>query len=288
VLELQNLQNRVPFGPANDPAQCVPWDPPVTRFDLAWLKGPFITLQRDRLTKMTAAIASTNQEIEKLRAEATHPIEAIGLRQANGNILKTGSDVMAERTLRTHAQDQIVRGILALRRPLELVVVPLLRNMDRASQTADTLRQRIFSKEACLSRATLGGLTGAGFAQLKANYAAMLCNLAPIELFAYAQRALDDGSADSLPILDSIRLENFRRKKDDRAFLNAKLLELANIPEFNEAGPLLDEVQAIHKQALLLWAQFANDTSRVSSMKLAVGLAKLGVKDPDDPYADLA
>jgi hypothetical protein len=287
MLELQTLLSRVPFGPANDPAQCVPWDPPVSRFDLAWLRGPFVTLQRGRLTKMTDAIASTNQEIEKLRAEATHPIE-IGNRQANGNLLRTGNDAALERTLRTHAQEQIVRGIIALRRPLDLIVVPLLRNMDRAAQTADTLRQRIFSKEACLSRASIGGLSVAAFAQLKANYAAMLCNLAPIELFAYAQRALDDGSADSLPILDSIRLENFRRKRDDRAFLNSKLLELANIPEFNEAGPLLDEVQAIHKQALLLWAQFANDTSRVSSMKIALGVSKLGVKDPTDPYADLA
>jgi hypothetical protein len=286
MLELQTLQNRVPFGPANDPAQCVPWDPPVTRFDLGWLKGPFITLQRDRLAKITAAIAATNTEIDKLRAQATH-VGTIGLQQANGNILRTGDDVMAERTLRTHAQDQIVRGILLLRKPLDLIVLPLLRNMDRAAQTADTLRQRIFSKEACLSRASLTGLNVAGFAQLKANYAAMLCNLAPIELFAYAQRALDDGSADSLPILDSIRLENFRRKKDDRAFLNSKLLELANIPEFNEAGPLLDEVQGIHKTALLLWAQFSNDTSRVSSMKIAMGVSKLGVKDPTDPYADL-
>jgi hypothetical protein len=38
-----------------------------------------------------------------------------------------------------------------------------------------------------------------------------------LELFAYAQRGIDDGSAESLPLLDSIRLESFRRKKDNRA-----------------------------------------------------------------------
>lgn len=91
-------------------------------------------------------------------------------------------------------------------------------------------------------------------------------------------------------LLNAIRVENFRGPKDSRAFLNAKLLELANIPEYNEAIPILDEIQAIHKGALLLWAQFSNDTSRVSSMKIAVGVGKLGrdqVADPNDPYADL-
>jgi hypothetical protein len=88
-------------------------------------------------------------------------------------------------------------------------------------------------------------------------------------------------------VLDSIRLENFRRPKDSRAFLNAKLLELAQIPEFTEASSILDEVQLIHKQAQLLWATFVKDTSRVSIMKMSLGLNKTGTKDPNDPYSDL-
>jgi hypothetical protein len=112
--------------------------------------------------------------------------------------------------------------------------------------------------------------------------------LAPIELFAAAQRQLDAGDPDSLCFLDAIRTENFRRPKESRAFLNSALLQLAVIPEYNESQPLLDEIQGIHQQALLLWAQFANDTSRVSSMKIAMGVSKLTTKDPTDPYADLA
>jgi hypothetical protein len=288
MLELQNLQSRVPFGPASSPAECAPWPQPVSAFNLSWLKGTFVVDQRNRLGRVTTAIAATNVEIEKLRKEASAPIE-VGQRQTNGIVLRSGSDVAMERTLRTHAQNQIVRGIVALREPLEKTVLPLMRDIDRASQTSDTLRQRVFSKEACLSRASLTKIAGdrAAFAQLKADYAAWLKCLAPIELFNMAQRCLDDGSPEALPLLDSIRLENFRRPKDSRAFLNAKLLELAQIPEFTEASSILDEVQLIHKQAQLLWATFVNDTSRVSIMKMSLGLNKTGTKDPNDPYSDL-
>jgi hypothetical protein len=188
---------------------------------------------------------------------------------------------------RTIAQRQLLNDIIEIRKPLDLTVVPVLRDLSRASFTADTLRERIFSKEACLSRASLAGLDRAGFARLKADYKTMLHDLAPIELFAAAQRALDDGSADSLPFVDAIRVENFRRPKESRAFLNAKLLELANVPEFTESQGLLDEVKNCNQQALLLWAQFQDHSSRVSTMKMALGMSKLGVKDPNDPYADL-
>jgi hypothetical protein len=286
MLELQNLQNRVPFGPANDPGQCTAWNPPVARFDLAWLKGSFVPAQRDRLGKITGAIQTANGEVEKLRAAFVVP-KPSGQRQPNGNVLLTGEDHSAARTIRTHAQNQLVRDVIALREPLEKIVYPILRDMSRASFTVDTLRERVFSREACLSRASLTSLDRAGFAALKANYAIMLKHLAPIELFAAAQRALDSGSAEDLPFIDAIRVENFRRPKDSRAFLNAKLIELVNIPEWNDAQPLLDEVQSANKQALLLWAQFQNHSSRVNLMKLSLGLNKFGVKDPNDPYADL-
>lgn len=278
----QALTARVPFGPANDPGACAPWPQPVSAFNLSWLKGVFVIDQRDRLAKVTSAIASANGEVDKLRAAFTFTKPA-GLRAPNGNVLLTGEDHAAARTIRTHAQNQLVHTITLLREPLDKVITPIIRDMARASFTCDTLRARVFNKESCLSRASLTGLDRAGFAALKANYATML---EPIELFAYAQRCLDDGSAESLPLLDSIRLENFRRKKDDRAFLNGKLLSLANIPEYNEAGPLLYEVQNASEQAQLLRAQFNGDTSRASLMKMSLGLGKLSTADPQNPYAD--
>ncbi len=285
MLELQTLTGRVAFGPQNDPGACAPWNPPVAQFNLQWLKGSFVPAQRDRLAKVNGALQTANGEVEKLRAAFVAP-KPIGQRQPNGNVLLTGEDHALALTNRTAAQNQLVRNIIALREPLDKIVLPVLRDMQRASATADTLRQRVFSKEACLSRASLTGLDRAGFAQLKANYATMLCNLEPIELLQYAQRCLDDGSAESLSLLDSIRLENFRRKKDNRSFLNTTLLSLANVPEYNEAGPLLDEVQNANEHAVMLWSQFNGHTSRVNLMKLSLGLNKFGTKDPDDPYAD--
>ena len=279
------LLPRVLFGPNEKPQECSPWPKPVSAFNLTWLKGTFVPDQRDRLARVMDAITKANTEIDKLRDKGTVP--EVGQRQANGIVLRSGNDAALERTLRTHAQQQLVRDILALRQPLDLLVVPILKDMARASFTADTLRDRVFSKEACLSRASLTSLDRAGFAALKASYTTWLKDLSPIELFGYAQRCIDDGSAESLPLLDSIRLENFRRKKDDRAFLNAKLLELANVPEFTEAGTLLDEVKSDNQQAMLLWAQFGNHSSRVSVMKIAMGVSNLGVRDPKDPYADM-
>lgn len=288
-LELQTLQQRIPFGPANDPAQCKPWNPPVSQFNLAWLKSSFVPFQRDRLAKVMAAIEDANKEIEKLRAGGTQP-EVIGDRMANGIVLRSGIEQVMQRERRTVAQKQLLNSIIELRKPLDKIVTPILRDMERASHTAETLAERVFNKESCLARATL---TSAGdrasFAALKANYAVMLKGLAPIELFYMAQRCLDDGSPEALPLLDSIRVENFGRSKSDRAFLNAALLALAVVPEFNEAQPLLEEVKQCHKQALLAWAAFANATNGVSTMKIAMGLNKFNVKDPDpnDPYQDL-
>lgn len=269
------LLPRVPFGPAGSPGEQAPWPVPVSAFNLSWLKGTFVPSQRDRLAKVTDAITAANTQIEKLRSQATAPIE-VGTRQPNGNVLRSGNDAQLERTLRTHAQRQTVDAIIRIRQDLDPTVPPILRDMARASLTADALRQRVFDKLSCLSRCSLTGLDRAGFAALKANYAAILKDLAPIELFNFAQRCIDDSSAESLPLLDSIRLENFRRKKDDRAFMNARLVDLVNVPEFNEAQPLLDDVQAINKQALLVWAEFHDQAGRANLLRTGVGLTKVG------------
>jgi hypothetical protein len=269
------LLPRVPFGPVNDPAQCAPWPQSVSAFNLAWLKGVFTPAQRDRLASVTDAINAATTQIEKARSQAVNPIE-VGNRLPNGTVLRTANDAQLEHTVRTHAAKQVVGEIIKIRNATDPIIVPILKDMARASLTADTLRQRVFDKLSCLSRASLQGLDRAAFAALKANYAAILKDLAPIELTAYAQRAIDDGSAESLALLDSIRLENFRRKKDDRAFLNARLVELVIVPEFNEAGPLLDEVQTANQTALKMHAQFHDHSAHARVMKMTSGLGKLG------------
>jgi hypothetical protein len=275
------LLPRVPFGPANDPAQCAPWPKPVSAFNLEWLKGTFVVDQRDRLARIQAAISAANTHIEQVRLQASGPV-VVGVKAPNGNILRSGNDANLEHQLRTHAKNQIVAKIIEIRNSLDKLVPPLLRDSARASLTADTLKQRVFDKLSCMSRASVSGLLDrtvldrAGFAQLKSDYANMLRHLSPIELTAYAQRAIDDGSADAICLLDSIRIENFRRPKDDRGFLNASIVQLAQVPEFDAAGLLLDEVQAINKQANLLWADFLGQTNRATLLRMDNALSQLG------------
>ncbi|MGH9641955.1 MAG: hypothetical protein ACRD3Q_05975 [Terriglobales bacterium] len=125
MLQLENLQGRVPFGPATDPAQCAPWPKPVSAFNLSWLKSTFVTDQRDRLARVKDAIGKANAEIEKIRAGGTVPA-IVGQRQPNGNILRSGDDLAAERSLRTHAQKQLVSEIIEIRQKLDPVVPPIL------------------------------------------------------------------------------------------------------------------------------------------------------------------
>jgi hypothetical protein len=266
------LLPRIPFGPSDsDPEQCGPWSPPVSQFNLSWLKNTFVISQRDRLAKVTDAVAKANTEIEKLRAQGTRSIE-VGQRQPNGVVLRSSNDTQLENALRTHAQMQLVRDVIALRQPLDLTVIPIIKDMNRASLVCDTLRNRVFDKISCLARATLTGVKPAELAAYKASVMCTIHNVAPIELNRMIQAALDDGGGDSLPLLDCLRMENFARPKDQRGADNARLLALANVPEFNEAGPLLDEVQNCYQQATLLWAQFGQHSSRASLMKMSVGL----------------
>jgi hypothetical protein len=159
--------------------------------------------------------------------------------------------------------------------------------MARASLTVDTLRERVFDKISCLARAGVTGLKAPEVMAYKASVMNAYRDVSPVELNRLIQAAIDDGSGDSLVVLDVLRMLNFSRPKDDRGGENARLLALANVPEFTEAAPLLDEVQDLNKQANLLWAQFQNHSNRVSIMKMSAGLQKFQTANPQDPYADL-
>lgn len=97
--------------------------------------------------------------------------------------------------------------------------------MHRASYTAQTLSARVFDKLSCLSRFT-AGLGKLELAALKANLALFVRGMSAIELHRLCQNSIDDLSPQSLVLLDVIRVENFGRKKDDRAFENARLVSL--------------------------------------------------------------
>ncbi len=280
------LLPRIPFGPADgDPEQCAPWNPPVSQFSLSWLKGTFVPAQRDRLARVTDAVTKANTEIENLRGKGTRP--ELGQRQANGVVLRSSNDAELEQRLRVHAQQQLVRDIIALRQPLDLTVIPIIKDMNRASLVCDSLRFRVFDKISCLARASMLDMKPVELMAYKASASRVIHNVSPVELNRMIQACLDDGGGNSLPLLDCLRMENFSRVKAERGGENAVLIALAQVPEFNEAQPLLDEVQNCYKQATLLWAQFGNHSSRVSLMKMSVGLAKVSRVDAQDRYGDM-
>ena len=94
---------------------------------------------------------------------------------------------------------------------------------------------------ACLGRAN-AGLKFNELVALKASYIEMLHKVSPVELHRIAQGCLDDGGANSLPLLDCCRMVNFARSKDDKSFMNQTIINLAQVPEFTTAQPLLQSV----------------------------------------------
>ena len=119
-------------------------------------------------------------------------------------------------------------------------------------------------------------------AALKANYATLIRGMAPIELNRLAQNAIDDGSMQSIVLLDCIRVENFGRKhKDDRAFENAALLQLIRVAEHDQAQPLLQQVIDHYNVAYAAWADFSGKANRATWASSVCPL-KLKSKEKDN------
>ena len=266
------LLPRIPFGNPSRPDEQSPWPgiPPL-QFDLAWLQRDFAPAQQARLKQITDAIAAANQKIEQVRARATNGFE-LGQPTKNGVVLRTGAETRLMQEVQTHAQRQVVDQIIKIKNAVDPVALPVLRDMQRASLTAGTLAERVFSKIACLGRAN-AGLKFQELATLKASYMAMLAHIAPIELHRIAQACLDDASANSLPLLDCCRMVNFQRSRDDKSFLNATIVSLAQVPEYDTSQPLLQSVIDANNTAVQQWAVFKRD-DRGATLKIVQGLGK--------------
>jgi len=279
------LKPRIDFGGQ-------PWPIVVSAFDLSWLKSQLVPAQRQRLDKVTALVTDGTKRIEAERKHATdgpgHDILAsIGQRLPNGNIVRSGEEQRLQRDIRSHAARQVVDRIIQIRQSLDQTVPPILRDMQRASLTAATLQERVFDKFSCLWRAS-AGMNLQDTAALKADYAEILEKAEPMELTKIAQRAIDDGSAQSLVLVDCLLRENFRRPRSERNFLNAALLNLVNVPEFNEAGPLLQEVVDLNNQALTAWAEFNGQANRATTLRIGQGLGRMSlaptITEPQEEY----
>lgn len=121
----------------------------------------------------------------------------------------TGNDSRLQAEVRSHARRQTIKLISDIKTAMDGTVVPILKQMQTASDTAKEYGGRHFDKYSFLRRAK-----GAGNAmesiQLRAAYAAILEDIEPRELTAFAQGAIDSGDA---VLADCIQRENFMRPR---------------------------------------------------------------------------
>ena len=266
------LNPRIDFGGQQ-------WQPPVASFDLAWLKSQFHPAQVSRRDRVIAAIQSGEARVEKARKDAVGSVPVIGDVRPNGSVYRSAAHQQLQAAAKSVADAQVVNQIRAIRTEIDSLVLADLQNMERASLAAKTLSERAFSQIACLGRVNMTGWTTADLVAYKANYASLIRGIAAIELHRIAQGCLDDGSPLALIQLDVIRVENFSRKKDDRPFHNATLLDLINVPEFNaavgtESQPgLLRQVISLHREAGAAWAGFLGRVGQASIQRIARGLS---------------
>jgi len=258
------LQPRIDFGGQ-------PFPSVVSTFDIPWLEN-FARQQEARLTTVTTTISEGGKLVDKARAEAVNaPSMTFGDRRPNGVVLKTAQDNIDEQRFRTHAARQVLQNVIEIRNRYTSQLVPTLKDMERASITAKTLAERVFDKYSCLWRAS-ADMKLVDSIELRAQYATILAHSEPIELTKIAQRAIDDGSPASLILMDCVIRENFRRPRADRNFANTDLMNLVNVPEFNQAQPILKRVVDLHVQAMAAYQTFVNNTNRATQMKIASGL----------------
>lgn len=276
------LHSRIPFGPANEPRLQQPWPFPLpSPISVDWLSSNFLPYQQGKLREVTAAIAEATRKIETIRKDASTPV-TIGTMK-NGFLHRTEEEQLLLKKVERQAQRQVNHRILEIGAELDKVVPEILKHMHRMAQSAQTLSARYFDKLSCLSRFS-AGLGKLELAALKADFAVLVRDAAPVELARMAQNAIDDASPQSIVLLDVLRRENFRRvKKDDKAFSNPELLALIPVVEFNTAQPLLQQVVDIHNTALTEWLTFSNQTRRATHLRMAGELGALKLKENTVP-----
>lgn len=272
------IKQRIPFGPADDPASQAPWPIP-TAFSIDWLSKIFLPFQQARLAEVTAAIAGGTTRVEAARKQAIDSRTTIG-EERDGLIFRSAAEQRLQTEMNSHAERQVFKRVVDIRNDLDKTVPPIIKTMHRASQSAQTLGARFFDRISCLSRFS-AGLKNAELLALKASYAVFIRDMAPVEIARLAQNAIDDGGSNlqSIVLLDVLRCENFRRvKKDDRAFDNAKVLALIPVPEFDQAQALLAQVVDGYNQALAAWVHFTGNTARASNMRMSHALGKVSLQ----------
>lgn len=252
-------------------------------------EGQFKTLvatQRGRLDTVNAKLKAATAEIDARRKTVVVP--EVGDTRLVGNtrvIVRTSEESAAYEVNRSHAQRQVVRDVVKIREATDKVVVPVLRQMNADADRAREMSDRTHDKLSILRR-TRGPFSGTGSFQqameARETYRTILRDVEPIELARWAQYVLDSGDPMSLIVADCVLRENFTRPKDRRPFVNATLLNLLIVPEFDMAQGYLSDVVLLAQEAGVAYAAFGREIGAASTARIALGLAKQHAGLPGD------
>ncbi len=212
--------------------------PQLAPLDLNGLRN-MVRDQEARLANLNNIIEAANKRIAELRKAAAPP--------------PPGSMRPDERQIiRNVQQRQLISEIIQVRRETDKTLIPVLKNINAASDQARVMAERHWSKFAVLRRATAGNGAQDALAR-RAYYSDILAVAGGVELANFAQDAID--RADGL-LADCVLRENGARKRDDQSFANQRLLDLIVIEDYDKAQAALRQVQDTAQRAGLAYSEF--------------------------------
>lgn len=238
--------------------------PQLRPLDMTGLQR-FVREQEARLAKLNNIIAGANKRIDALKKAAAPPPP--GISGAERQVLKTVTD------------RQLYSMIGAIRRESDDTIIPIIKDMRAAADSAKEMGERHWDFFSVLRNAKTGSGDVQGFVeamQLRAAYAEILAVAGTIELARFAQQAIDTGD----PILaDAVLRENGARKQTDQPFMNAALLQNLPNTDHHNAQVYLNQVIDLNQQAGLAYSEFQRQ-SPDAFKRIAIGLkARQNIND---------
>lgn len=189
---------------------------------------------------------------------------------------------------RTHApiQAQLVERKTEIRQAFSVQILPLQKQIVANVALAKVYQSRHWSKPQVLNRAVAPASNLTDALSRRAAYAQIFQQVGKMELFSWAQIAIDSGDA---ILADAVYRANGKRSREERAFLPSTFMSLLPNADYTEAAGILQEVLLSAKRAGLSIAQFDGHGSAVSLDLIAMGLSSLddSIIDPgldDDPF----
>ena len=248
--------------------------PAVAIPTLEFLQKTFLPDQKSRKTQVLAAIDDGQRRIEQARASVAKHIPSFGEKRPNGITVLTAQDSELQRMAKIAADRQVIEEIRNIRQSVDAIVVPLLKAMSAAADTARLHADRHWDLWSILRRAkglttglANGSLSMSEAMQLRASYATVLGACDPLELARWAQQAID--SADAI-LADAVARENMTR--NNKTFSNQLLSRLLSVPEYATAQDILRRVAVLREEAGTAYAGFGTKFGAASVQRIALGL----------------